>query len=207
MNTRDQKLCRDQPRRGVTRKLATGLASALWAVAFQASAQALPGLSLYGMPLKGSVAADFTAAAVAAGARTLAPKTTGTLEFDVKQAGVPALERLTVVVKDMRVMSARFDIKSYGQENEALRALLVEKYGVPRAVGAGRQPFPSFAARFAPRGSFEWEFAQAMKLVYSQPALGDPSLTYFDSAPAAATSANPAPRELPLKLDGLREKF
>ena len=187
--------------------LATSLASALWAVAFQASAQVLPGLSLYGMPLKDAVAADFTGAAVAAGARTLAPKTTGTLEFDVKQAGVPALERLTVAVTDARVVSARFVIKSYGQENEALRALLVEKYGVPRAVGAGRQPFPSFAARFAPRGSFEWEFAQAMKLVYSQPALGDPSLTYIDSARAAATSAIPAPPELPLKPDGLLQKF
>lgn len=184
----------------------SGLACGWWAMALPAAAQGLPDLSLYGTPLKDAATTDFANAAVAAGARAITPKTTGTLEFDVKQAGVPALERLTVTVKDNRVVSARFVIKSYGQENEALRALLVEKYGVPRAV-TGRQPFPSFAARFAPRGSFEWEFAQAMKLVYSQPALGDPTLTYLDSARATLMPASSAGPELPLKPEGLREKF
>ncbi|OYT98451.1 MAG: hypothetical protein CFE40_10885 [Burkholderiales bacterium PBB1] len=58
--------------------------------------------------------------------------------------------------------------------------MLVSKYGLPSTADGARRPFPAFAARFAPRGSFDWDFAGGMKLIYRQPALGDATLSYTD---------------------------
>ncbi len=82
------------------------------------------------------------------------------------------------------LVPARFVVKPYGQDNEALRQLLVKKYGVPFTADGARRPFPNFAGRFAPRGSFDWDFAGGMKLIYRQPALGDSTLSYTDAARA-----------------------
>jgi hypothetical protein len=92
------------------------------------------------------------------------------------------------VFKPMRATA--FDL------DEALRQLLVKKYGVPYTADGARRPFPNFAGRFAPRGSFDWDFAGGMKLIYRQPALGDSTLSYTDveraqRLPPAATAPLP----------------
>jgi hypothetical protein len=146
------------------------------------TATSVPELALYGVLLKDAQADALVAAAVAAGAQLLdqPPGTAPTL--NARGAGVPALQRLTVVVDGGVVASAQFVIKPYGQDNEALRRLLVQKYGLPTTADGARRLSPSFAGRFAPRGSFEWEFARGMKLIYRQPALGDATLSYTDVA-------------------------
>ena len=93
---------------------------------------------------------------------------------------MPALQRLTLITDQGALASAQFVIKPYGQDNEALRQLLVKKYGLPFTAEGARRPFPAFAARFAPRGSFDWDFAGGMKLIYRQPVLGDSTLSYTD---------------------------
>lgn len=160
------------------------MAAALWfgvvAAALAQSPAPLGELTLYGLRLKGASAEAFTAAALNAGATPLPRRADGPLSFDTRQAGVPALQRLTVESDAQGLVSAQFIIKPYGQENEALRQLLVSKYGVPSTADGARRPFPAFAARFAPRGSFDWDFADGMKLIYRQPALGDATLSYTD---------------------------
>lgn len=137
-------------------------------------------LQLYGVALRNSRVDDFIAAAKAAGGRVVEPGPDGHVAIDVRAAGVPALQRLTVRSEGPTFVSAQFVIKSYGEDNEALRRALVDKYGLPSTADGARRPFPSFAARFAPRGTFDWEFAGGMKLVYRQPALGDTTLSYVD---------------------------
>ena len=137
-------------------------------------------LTLYGVRLKGASTEAFIAAALKAGATPLAQRADGQPSFDTRAAGVPALQRLTVVGDAAVLVSAQFVIKPYGQENEALRQLLVSKYGLPTTAEGARRPFPAFAARFAPRGSFDWDFTGGMKLIYRQPALGDATLSYTD---------------------------
>ena len=121
---------------------------------------------------------------------------------DARAAGVPALQQLTLSTEKLVFVSARFVIKPYGQDNEALRQLLVQKYGLPFTAEGARRPFPGFAARFAPRGTFEWDFAGGMKLIYRQPALGDSTLSYTNvererrhaaPAPAGAGPASDVP--------------
>ncbi|MEI7464527.1 MAG: hypothetical protein WCJ87_04210 [Burkholderiales bacterium] len=150
-------------------------------------------LTLYGVRLRGASTEVFIAAALKAGATPLAPRADGPPSFDTRAAGAPALQRLTVLSDAAGLVSAQFVIKPYGQENEALRELLVSKYGLPTTADGARRPFPAFAARFAPRGSFDWDFAGGMKLIYRQPALGDATLSYTDAERAQRLSA-PVPK-------------
>ncbi len=150
-------------------------------------------LTLYGVRLRGASTEVFIAAALKAGATPLAPRSDGPPSFDTRAAGAPALQRLTVLSDAAGLVSAQFVIKPYGQENEALRELLVSKYGVPTTADGARRPFPAFAARFAPRGSFDWDFAGGMKLIYRQPALGDATLSYTDVERARRLAA-PTPK-------------
>jgi hypothetical protein len=152
-------------------------------------------LTLYGLRLKDASAEDFIAAASAAGAQVQTRRADGTVVFDVRAAGVPALQQLTLSTEKSVFVSARFVLKPYGQDNEALRQLLVKKYGVPFAADGARRPFPNFAGRFAPRGSYDWDFAGGMKLIYRQPALGDSTLSYTDVA--RVQSLPPAAAPLP----------
>lgn len=168
-------------RRALGNVIAAGWLLGLLPVALGQASPALGELTLYGVRLKGASTDAFITAALKAGATPLARGTDGSLSFDTRQAGVPALQRLTVQSDAAGlVVSAQFVIKPYGQENEALRQLLVSKYGLPSTADGARRPFPAFAARFAPRGSFDWDFAGGMKLIYRQPALGDATLSYTD---------------------------
>lgn len=167
------------------RRALVGVIAAGWVLGLpvlaRGQASTGPGeLTLYGVRLKDASTDAFIAAALRAGATPLPQAADGPPSFDVRQAGVPALQRLTVVSDATGLVSAQFIIKPYGQENEALRQLLVSKYGLPNTADGARRPFPAFAARFAPRGSFDWDFAGGMKLIYRQPALGDATLSYTD---------------------------
>ncbi len=184
---------------------AMALAASLLGVSAFASAQApAPNeLTLYGVRLKDAPAEVFITAATAAGATLADRRGDGLVSFDTRGAGVPALQRLTLITdRAGGLVSAQFVIKPYGQENEALRQLLVQKYGLPTAADGARRPFPTFAGRFAPRGSYDWDFAGGMKLIYRQPVIGDATLSYTDvekakqlagpAAPAAAVTGSGA---------------
>jgi hypothetical protein len=167
-------------RRALGGVIVAGWLCGLLPAALGQASPALGELTLYGVRLKGASTEAFITAALKAGATPLARGTGDPLSFDTRQAGVPALQRLTVHSDAAGLVSAQFVIKPYGQENEALRQLLVSKYGLPSTADGARRPFPAFAARFAPRGSFDWDFAGGMKLIYRQPALGDATLSYTD---------------------------
>ncbi len=174
----------DRPLRRLAGVFLAGFAAALMGLSASALAQvpdtATTELTLYGLRLKDASAEAFVAAASADGAQVLSRQADGTVFFDVRAAGVPALQRLTLITDQGALASAQFVIKPYGQDNEALRQLLVKKYGLPFTAEGARRPFPAFAARFAPRGSFDWDFAGGMKLIYRQPVLGDSTLSYTD---------------------------
>ncbi len=167
-------------RRSLGATLAAVLLLGITATASAQSSSPLGELTLYGVRLKGASTEAFIAAALKARVTPLTQRTDGPPSFDTRAAGVPALQRLMVVSDAAGLVSAQFVIKPYGQENEALRQLLVSKYGLPTTAEGARRPFPAFAARFAPRGSFDWDFAAGMKLIYRQPALGEATLSYTD---------------------------
>jgi hypothetical protein len=147
-------------------------------------------LQLYGVVLRNSRVEDFIAAAKAAGGRVSEAMPDSGVALDARAAGVPALQRLVVRAEGSTFVSAQFVVKSYGEDNEALRRALVDKYGLPSTADGARRPFPSFASRFAPRGSFDWDFPGGMKLIYRQPALGDTTLSYVDVERARRLDAN-----------------
>jgi hypothetical protein len=203
----------------VKRRFVLWLFNALLLASFsehgQAQAQDLRStdLTLYGIKLKNAQADAFIAAAKAAGVRPLASVGGGAggmvQEFDARSAGVPALLRLSLTTQDSRLITARFVIKGYGQDNQALRSMLAEKYGVPTLVDRRSRPYPAFADRTAPRGLFEWEFAQGMKLLYEQPRLGDPSLSYTDASigDGAAGGTGPVAPGTELPPEELNRRF
>ena len=178
----------DRPKRRLARWFVASFAVAMMGLSTAASAQApdtsTTELTLYGLRLKDAPAEAFVAAASAAGAQLLSRPADGSVVFDARAEGVPALQRLTLITDQATLASAQFVIKPYGQDNEALRQLLVKKYGVPFTADGARRPFPNFAGRFAPRGSFDWDFAGGMKLIYRQPVLGDSTLSYTDAVRA-----------------------
>jgi hypothetical protein len=153
-------------------------------------------LALYGLPLKDARVDAFLAAAQAVGARPQTPPPGTAAAFDTRAAGVPALERLTVTAHDGRVARVQFTVKAYGQDNLALRQLLLEKYGNPLTVSARPLPFGGFGTRGSPRGGFQWRFDDGMRLVYNHPTLGDVTLSYVDDARMANVDAPAAPADL-----------
>lgn len=173
---------------------ATALAGALPRARAQGSAGAA--LSLYGLPLKDAPVEAFAAAARAVGATPLATPAGLAAAFDTRAAGVPALERLTVTAHDGRVAQVQFTVKAYGEDNVALRQLLLEKYGTPLTVSARPLPFGGFGGRSSPRGGFQWRFADGLRLVYTHPTIGDVTLSYVDDARMASVDAPAAPADL-----------
>jgi hypothetical protein len=172
-------------RRHAVRLLILGLNAAAWPLHAQEAA-----LSLYGLALKDADLAVFLAAARAVGA---VPSAGDPATLDTRAAGVPALERLTVTAHQGKVARVQFVVKAYGQDNLALRRLLLDKYGPPLTVSPRPLPFGGFGATAAPRGGFQWRFADGMALVYQHPALGDVTLSYVDEARMKAVAGEAAP--------------
>lgn len=190
-------------------------AGVAWLLAVVAAAAAQPvrdtrveALSLYGLTLKDADAAAFVAAARAAGAVALPVPDGAPPLLDARGAGVPALERLTVIAHEGKLVTARFTVKNYGQDNEALRRALLAKYGVPMTVSARPLPAQGFDGRASPRGAYAWTFAEGMKLVYEHPRVGDTTLSYTDEAKAQALAAGVLPRPGPALPRGeLRDRL
>jgi hypothetical protein len=153
-------------------------------------------LSLYGLPLKDATLADFEAAARAVGATPLPAPFGSAAAFDARGAGVPALERLTVTAHDGKVARLQFSVKAYGEDNLALRQLLLDKYGPPLTESARPLPFGGFGSRSSPRGGFQWRFDDGLRLVYLHPTIGDVTLSYVDDARQQAVDTPAAPGEL-----------
>ncbi|MCP5271110.1 MAG: hypothetical protein H6932_07740 [Burkholderiaceae bacterium] len=153
-------------------------------------------LSLYGLALKDATVDAFVAAARAVGATPL-PTPFGTAAaLDVRAVGVPALQRLVVTAHDGRVAQVEFTVKAYGEDNLALRQLLLEKYGAPLTESARPLPFGGFGSRSSPRGGFQWRFDDGLRLVYTHPTIGDATLRYVDDARMAQFNAPAAPADL-----------
>lgn len=155
---------------------ATAWPALSWA---QAGPQAA--LSLYGLTLKNADAQAFLAAAEAAGGVRQSRPAGAAPVLDTRGAGVPALQQLTLTVHEGKVARVQFGVKAYGQDNLRLRQLLLDKYGPPLTVGARPLRFGGFAANAAPRGGFQWPFADGMVLVYDHPRIGDVTLSYTDT--------------------------
>jgi hypothetical protein len=153
-------------------------------------------LSLYGLPLKDATLADFEAAARAVGATSLPAPFGSAAAFDVRAAGVPALERLTVTAHEGKVARVQFTLKAYGEDNLTLRQLLLDKYGPPLTESARPLPFGGFGGRSSPRGGFQWRFDDGLRLVYLHPTIGDVTLSYVDDARQKAVDTPAAPGEL-----------
>lgn len=153
-------------------------------------------LSLYGLALKDAALADFSAAALAVGAQALPAPAGAAAGFDVRGAGVPALMQLGVTAHDGRVARVRFTVKAYGEDNLALRRLLLEKYGPPLTVSPRPMSFGGFGDRGSPRGGFQWRFDDGLRLVYEHPTIGDVTLSYVDDAAMAKVEAPAAPTDL-----------
>ncbi len=152
-----------------------------WPLMGRAQAEPDAVLSLYGLALKNADADAFLAAATAAGGVRQNRPTGAPPVVDTRGAGVAALQQLTLTVHEGKVARVQFAVKAYGQDNLRLRQLLLDKYGPPLTVGARPLTFGGFAANAAPRGGFQWRFADDMVLVYDHPRIGDVTLSYTDT--------------------------
>jgi hypothetical protein len=200
-------------RRSIPSLLAAALALAAWMPAGTAAAQApspdrLPEpLALYGVALRGADAQAFLDAARAAGGAELPLAEGAAPQLDMRGAGVPALQELTLFVHEGRVASVRFDVKGYGQDNQALRQLLVAKYGEPYTVSPRPLRFGGFDLRAAPRGGFQWFFADGMRLVYEHPRIGGVTLSYVDDDRMQALGGGSSTRQVAPPVDALRDRL
>lgn len=140
-------------------------------------------LALYGVNLKGSTLGAFTEAASRAGAVSQTWWTNvGYPTYSVENVGVPGLQSFAVVHDAGKVLSVQFLVKTEAEDNEALRALLVHKYGEPVASVRSRTIGRTFTGAGSPDGTYEWQFLRGMKLTYTQRPDGSaPTLTYTDT--------------------------
>lgn len=186
---------------------------AAWMPAGTAAAQApsperlAEPLALYGVALRDAGARAFLVAARAAGGVDLPLAEGAAPQLDMRGAGVPALQRLTLSVHEGRVARVRFDVKGYGQDNQALRQLLVAKYGEPYTVSPRPLRFGGFDLRAAPRGGFQWFFADGMRLVYEHPRIGGVTLSYVDDDRMQALGGGSSTRQVAPPVDALRDRL
>jgi hypothetical protein len=174
----------------------------------QAPERLAEALALYGVTLKDADADSFLAAAAAAGGRPLPGPAGSPPRLDMRGAGVPALERLTLLSQDGKLASVQFSVKGYGQDNVELRRLLVAKYGAPYTVSARPLRFGGFDQRAAPSGGFQWFFADGMRLVYLHPRIGEVTLSYVDDARLQAIEDGArVGRPAPPPVEALRDRL
>lgn len=164
-------------------------------------------LSLYGVTLKDADAQQFLDAALAVGGIRLEAAPGAPTTLDMRAAGVPALQRLTLTPQAGKVAQVQFLVKGYGEDNVSLRQLLLGKYGVPMTVSARPMAFGGFGDRAAPRGGFQWRFAEGMKLVYDHPRVGDVTLSYIDEARLQALEGGAGTLPTPRPADAVRDRF
>ncbi len=187
---------------------------AIWlgAVLVTGLAQAQAELELYRVPLRTATVAEFMAAAARAGVSGPAPASANaaTLDFDASGVGVPALGSFKLLRQGQDIVSVQFTVHHDQRANEALRKMLVAKYGAPvitESTFGFDRPFdaPHFMAAKA-----HWSFAGGMKLVYSSPHMGGTHLTYVNEPrfkalmAAAQAQADQATRQ---KANTLGDKF
>lgn len=190
-------------------------APASWLSAGPAAAQSpaperIPeALSLYGVTLRNADAGAFLDAARAAGGIEIRGAAGTPPQLDMRGAGVPALERLTLLAHEGRVAGVRFTVKGFGQDNQSLRELLVAKYGQPYTVSPRPMRFGGFDQRAAPRGGFQWFFDDGMRLVYEHPQIGDVTLSYLDDERMQALEGRGSGRARPAAppVDALRDRL
>jgi len=175
-------------------------------------AQAQAELELYRVPLRTATVAEFMAAAARSGVSGPAPASANaaTLNFDASGLGVPALGPFKLLRQGQDIVSVQFTVHHDQRANEALRKMLVAKYGAPvitESTFGFDRPFdaPHFMAAKA-----HWSFAGGMKLVYSSPHMGGTHLTYVNEPrfkalmAAAQAQADQATRQ---KANTLGDKF
>jgi hypothetical protein len=163
-----------------TRRHLAGLlfAAALLPAAVHAAQPAAPAtgaamLSLFGIDLASAPIAAFQAAARDAGARTLGRKDAAE-RFDVDALSIPAVKGMTVTYARDRVLAAQYEL---GYQHEQLRKMLESKYGKP---SGGRSAV--FTGQHLSDGSYVWQFANGMQLVFKKP--------FFSREPATLTYLN-----------------
>lgn len=174
-------------------------------------------LALYGVTLKGAKLEVFTSAASKAGATSQTWWTNGGYPtYSVEGVGVPGLQSFAVVHDGGRILSVQFLVKTEpAEDNEALRSLLVHKYGEPVVAERTRAIGRKFTGAGAPDGVYEWQFLRGMKLTYThRPDGSAPTLSYTDTGALAAfaqrtkvESAKAALTEAETLLNGIAEGY
>jgi hypothetical protein len=94
--------------------------------------------------------------------------------YDVAAIGLPDAVRLEVVYLEGAFVLAQYVFRENGPGEERLRKMLADKYGKPREGSGLQDRYLSFG------GKFRWSFGHDMDLVYTQPHMGEPTLTYVN---------------------------
>lgn len=137
-----------------------------------------PTLSLYGVKLKDADATAFIDAAQRVGAHRIADQE-GLPTYDSTGAGVPALNRFSLLADGGKVVAVQFEV---GASTETLRKMLIAKYGPPRDEFAGLalRDHQKFDAQHLSECRFVWHFPDGMALVWKQDFFGATVLSYTD---------------------------
>ena len=175
-------------------------------------AQAQAELELYRVPLRTATVAEFMAAAARAGVSGPAPASASaaTMDFDASGVGVPALGPFKLLRQGQDIVSVQFTVRPDQQANEALRKMLVAKYGEPVITESTFGFTKRFDGNHFIAAKAHWAFAGGMKLVYSSPHMGGTHLTYVNEPrfkalmAAAQAQADQAARQ---KATTLGDKF
>lgn len=138
-------------------------------------------LQLFGLDLANASDADFRRAAAGAGAKA-SGKRNGAELFQVASLGLPGIRTMEVTMWRGRVMAVQYSQEDHQKHDEALRRMLVSKYGQPQErKHTGFSGSRSFTDQFIDDGSYIWRFDGGMQLVYKKPFGWEaPTLSYLN---------------------------
>lgn len=151
-------------------------------------------LQLFGLELETVDRETLIAAAVSAGAKQIGKKGASN-RFDISKLGLPGLKTMIIVFHEGQFVLARYSSEPAtkddsihfnrlsADDDEALRKMLVAKYGTPQKEG-GRYSATPFDGQYISDGQYEWKYRGNMRLVYAKP--------FFSSAPTELIYANAA---------------
>ena len=166
-------------------------------------------LALFGVVLSHSTRSDIHKAVVAAGGRLTEHKGNQDL-YDAHALGLPEAQRLRIVYLDDRFVLAQYEFSKYGEKDELLRRMLVEKYGLPGDTVVSFETFGHFDGQYIDDGKYTRRFRDDMTLTYDHEFFGKRFLSYVDRKSEAELKARleaVASREVDEVSHTLSDKF
>lgn len=126
-------------------------------------------LKLFDITLQDASRAELKNAILKAGGRVISSN--GYVDkYNASKLGLPGVKNLTVLFSGDKFVLAQYSFSDYFNEEEILRRMLIEKYGLPDgSKNESNRRIGYFGDKYISDGVYFWKYAEGMELQFRKP--------------------------------------